>query len=101
MVRQRTGELAVFRELLGWMSRVTAPRVDAVVRSHPEAAAEGFARARFLQEAKQYVNVLGGLPADETRVLLEKLAGADQLLLAAFARRRLTGTEAQGHRGTE
>ncbi|NQT20448.1 MAG: hypothetical protein HQ592_12130 [Planctomycetes bacterium] len=88
-VKQRTEELAAFRDLLAWLERITEPQLAAILRSHPQQTAEGFARARFLQEAKQVINALAAIPPQETRTHLEILQQARLPLLRAFATARL------------
>ncbi|MCX5660901.1 MAG: hypothetical protein NTW19_14445 [Planctomycetota bacterium] len=60
-----------------------------IVRNHPAAAAEVISRCFFRTEVEQALNLLGGLTAKESRVILERLVAVHHPHLGEFAARRL------------
>jgi len=69
----------------------TRPLAEDVIQKQPEAAAAALARIHFLAEVRSAIDLLGGLPAESVRPVLERAASSHPDL-AAFARARLAST---------
>jgi len=90
--QQKMKKAEVFNEYIDairWLSRVTAPTVEWLLKEHPEQLAAGFAHAHFLHEVDRAVNLLSRYPAHDTKSILTVLATAQQPQLNTFATARL------------
>ncbi|MHB9130868.1 MAG: glutamine amidotransferase [Armatimonadota bacterium] len=87
--RAKSKVLNDYADDLRWMSRVTTPTIEKLLKEHPDLLAQGFVNAHFLHEADRAINLLGNYPAKDTKIVLTGLTNAKLPRLADFAKARL------------
>ena len=87
--RAKGEEWGRMRACFGRMRELTRPDIDALLKSQPDIAAEGFHQAHFTLEYRTAMNLLGDQDRGVVAGILEKLKTAVNADLADFAKARL------------